>query len=81
MVVEGIFDGTAVRPLEPLELEPNQRVFIDIPQKKFSALEQQKIDEKIAAIDDIFGMLTPEEEKIYDETVSKKLNFNDRITV
>ncbi len=72
MVVEGIFDGTAVRPLEPLELEPNQRVFIDIP---------QKIDEKIAAIDDIFGMLTPEEEKIYDETVSKKLNFNERITV
>ena len=31
MVVEGIFDGTAVRPLEPLELEPNQSVFIDIP--------------------------------------------------
>ncbi|MBO4508330.1 MAG: hypothetical protein J5747_06790 [Spirochaetaceae bacterium] len=81
MLVEGIFDGTAVRPLEPLELEPNQRVFIEIPKKKFSPTEQQKIDEKIAAIDDIFGMLTPEEEKVYDDVVSKRMNFKERVTI
>ena len=81
MFVEGIFDGTAVRPLEPLELKPNQRVFIEIPKKSFSPSEQQRIDEKISALDDIFGMLTPEEEKLYDKVCAKRLNFKERVIV
>lgn len=79
MLVEGIFDGTAVRPLQPLNLKPNQHVFIDIPKKPFSEQEEQQINEKLAALDDIFGMLTPEEEKIYDKTLSHRLNFANRI--
>ena len=46
-----------------------------------AAMVTNDVPKMQAAIDDIFGMLTPEEEKIYDETVSKKLNFNERITV
>ncbi|MBR6296626.1 MAG: hypothetical protein VZR56_06280 [Treponema sp.] len=80
MIVEGIFDGSAVRPLEPLALELNQRVFIEIPKTKFSSTEQRKINEKIAALDDIFGMLTPEEEKTYDSVISNKMSFKERVT-
>ena len=32
MTIEGYFDGTAVRPLEPVDLKPQQKVFIDIPE-------------------------------------------------
>ena len=29
MTIEGYFDGTAVRPLEPVDLKPQQKVFIN----------------------------------------------------
>lgn len=78
MFVEGIFDGTAVKPLKPLLLEPNRRVFIEIQKKDLSSEEQQAINEKIDALDCIFGMLSPDEEKIYDDVVSNRLNFKER---
>lgn len=81
MFVEGIFDGTAVKPLEPIMLEPNQRVFIEIPPKNFSSKKQQLINEKIDALDGIFNMLNSDEEKIYDEVVSSRLNFKERNTL
>lgn len=81
MFVEGIFDGTAVKPLEPLNLNPNQRVFIQIPKKDFSLTEQKKINEKIDALDGIFGMLNSDEEKIYDAVLSNRLNFKERVSL
>lgn len=81
MLVEGIFDGTAVRPLEPLDLQPNQRVFIEIPKISFSKQKEEEIREKLAALDSIFGMLSPEEEKVYDEALSHRLNFTDEINL
>ena len=81
MFVEGVFDGTAVRPLEPLNLQPNQRVFIDIPKRYFSQEERKKINEKIEAVNGIFGMLSPDEEKIFDKVISDRLNFHERVTL
>ena len=34
MKIAAYFDGTAVRPLQPIDLEPNQKVYINIPRKK-----------------------------------------------
>ena len=42
MTIEGYFDGTAVRPLEPVNLKPQQKVFIDIPEQKETAEERKK---------------------------------------
>ena len=81
MFVEGVFDGTAVRQLKSLDLLPNQRVFIDIPTRKISQEEQQKINEKIEAVNGIFGMLSPTEEKIFDEVIADRLNFHERVTL
>lgn len=34
MTIQGYFDGTAVRTLEPVDLKVNQRVYINIPEGK-----------------------------------------------
>lgn len=36
MTIEGYFDGTAVRTLEPVDLKPNQRVFISVLDNDYS---------------------------------------------
>lgn len=42
MTIEGYFDGTAVRPLEPVDLKPQQKVFIDIPEPQDETAERKK---------------------------------------
>lgn len=44
MTIEGYFDGTAVRPLVPLHLKPQQKVFIHIPDSDFSDAKRERIE-------------------------------------
>lgn len=42
MTIEGYFDGTAVRPLEPVDLKPQQKVFIQVPERQETREERKK---------------------------------------
>lgn len=77
MTIEAYFDGTAVRPLEEVSLEPNQKVFINIPEKTeyVSRAETATLEEKLEALNAVCGMLTPEEAEVFDEVISHKVNF------
>lgn len=69
MTIEGYFDGTAVRPLEPVDLKVNQKVFIQIPNSEFSEEKNARIQEKLNAIHSVFGMLSETEAKAVDESI------------
>ena len=47
MTIEGYFDGTAVRTLEPVDLKPNQRVFISVLDNDYSDSKKQRIQKKL----------------------------------
>lgn len=51
MTIEGYFDGTAVRPLEPVDLKPQQKVFIQLPDKQETLEEKKK--RRLSALNDI----------------------------
>ena len=57
MTIEGYFDGTAVRTLEPVDLKPNQRVFISVLDNDYSDSKKQRIQEKLDSISSVYGML------------------------
>ena len=42
MVIEGYFDGTAVRTLEPVDLKPQQKVFIHVPETDLPESKKNK---------------------------------------
>ncbi len=65
MTVEAYFDGTSVRPLEPVDLKPQQKVFIYIPNMDFSKEQNIQIQKKLDAIHSVFGMLSDDEAQVY----------------
>ena len=76
MKIAAYFDGTAVRPLQPIDLEPNQKVYINIPRKKLrKAIDEEQIRRQHKAIDDVFGMLTEDETNALDQSLSQHLKF------
>ncbi len=77
MTIEGYFDGTAVRPLEPLNLKPQQKVFIHIPDSDFSDAKKERIESKLEAFHSVFGMLSEEESTVVDESIKSGLKFKD----
>lgn len=42
MTIEGYFDGTAVKPLEPVNLKPQQKVYIQIPEQTENKKSKQE---------------------------------------
>lgn len=76
MTVEGYFDGTAVRPLEPVDLKPNQKVFIQIPKDVtiINADEERK-KRQLAAIEALSNLLTKEESDELEKSLSQHLKF------
>lgn len=76
MTVEGYFDGTAVRTLEPVDLKPNQKVFIQIPKDVtiINADEERKKRQK-AAIEALSNLLTKEESDELEKSLSQHLKF------
>lgn len=78
MTVEGYFDGTAVRTLEPVDLKPNQKVFIQIPKDVtiINADEERK-KRQLAAINSIFGMLSKDEADAVDESIKAGIKLKE----
>ena len=46
MTIEGYFDGTAVRTFEPVDLKPNQRVFISVLDNDYSDSKKNSVPKK-----------------------------------
>lgn len=77
MTIEGYFDGTAVRPLEPVNLKPQQKVFIHIPNTDFSDAKKERIESKLEAFHSVFGMLSEEESSAIDESINSGIKLRD----
>ena len=77
MTIEGYFDGTAVRPLEPVDLKPNQRVFISVFDNDYSDLKKQRIQDKLDSIHSVFGMLSPEEAISVDDSIKEGIKIRN----
>lgn len=77
MTIEGYFDGTAVRPLEPIDLKPQQKVFIHIPNADFTEDQNRRVQKKLDAIHSVFGMLSDDEAKAVDESISTGIKLSD----
>ena len=76
MTIQGYFDGTAVRLLDPVDLKVNQRVYINIPKEKtFIDKEENRKEQQKAALRELCGLLTAEEAKKLDESLSQHLKF------
>ncbi|HAC32734.1 MAG TPA: hypothetical protein DCF70_08940 [Treponema sp.] len=77
MTIEGYFDGTAVRTLEPVDLKPNQRVFISVLDNSFSDSKKQRIQQKLDSINSVYGMLSSEESEAVDESIHTGIKFGE----
>ena len=77
MTIEGYFDGTAVKPLEPVDLKPQQKVYIHIPNSDLSDAKNTRIQKKLDAIHSVFGMLSEEEMKSVEDSISKGIKLKE----
>jgi len=77
MTIEGYFDGTAVRTLEPVDLKPNQRVFISVLDNSYSDSKKQRIQQKLDSINSVYGMLSSEESEAVDESIHTGIKFGE----
>ncbi len=77
MTIEGYFDGTAVRTLEPVDLKPNQRVFISVLDNSYSDSKKQRIQQKLDSINSVYGMLSSEESEAVDEAIHTGIKFGE----
>jgi hypothetical protein len=72
MKIQGYFDGTAVRPIQPLNLEPNQTVYIDVAKKKVkSESNEERVRRQVQAVNSLFNMLTDDEAKDFGKAMYK----------
>lgn len=69
MTIEGYFDGTAVRTLEPVDLKPNQKVFTSVLDNDLFDSKKQSIQEKQGSINSVYGMLFSEESKAVEDSI------------
>lgn len=81
MTIEGYFDGTTVRTLEPVELKPNQRVFISVLDKDYFDSKKIRVQEKLDSINSVYGMLSPDETKVVEDSIHARIKFGDIITI
>lgn len=78
MTVEGYFDGTAVRTLEPVDLKPNQKVFIQIPKDvTIIDADEERKKRQLAAINSVFGMLSKDEAAAVDESIKAGIKLKE----
>ena len=77
MTIEGYFDGNAVKPLEPMNLKPRQKVFIYIPNTDFSDIQNKRVQKKLDAIHSVFGMLSEDEAASVDESIADGIKLKD----
>ena len=79
MIIEGYFDGTAVRTLEPVDSKPNQRFFISVLDNDYSDSKKHRIQEKLDSINSVYGMLSPEESKVVEDSVHAEIKIGEVI--
>ncbi len=77
MTIEGYFDGTAVRTLEPVDLKPNQRVFISVLDNSYSDSKKLRIQQKLDSINSVYGMLSSEESEAVDDSIHTGIKFGE----
>ncbi len=75
MMIQGYFDGTAVRTIEPVDLKKNQTVYISIPSRPLSSGEEKQVQAQLAALDDVCGMLSSEEASAVEDSVNRGIHF------
>lgn len=81
MTIEGYFDGTAVRTLEPVDLKPNQRVLSAFWTMIILTQKKQRIQENLDSINSVYGMLSPEESKAVEDSVHAGIQLLDIIII
>ena len=81
MTIEGEFDGTAVRTLEPVDLKPNQRVLSAFWTMIILTQKKQRIQENLDSINSVYGMLSPEESKAVEDSVHAGIQLLDIIII
>ena len=81
MTIEGYFDGTAVRTLEPVDLKPNQRVLSAFWTMIILTQKKQRIQENLDSINSVYGMLSPEESKAVEDFVHAGIQLLDIIII
>ena len=79
MTIEGYFDGTAVRTLEPVDLKPNQRVLSAFWTMIILTQKKQRIQENLDSINSVYGMLSPEESKAVEDSVHAGIKLGEVI--
>ena len=77
MTIEGYFDGTAVRLLEPVDLKPQQKVFIHIPAEPSTETKEERKQRQLEAIHGLFGLLTKEEAAAVEESISAGIRLKE----
>lgn len=74
MTVEAYYDGNAVRPVKPLVLEKDQRVFITVPDKESDVMaDDHRMKRQLAALEVLGGLLDDEEIKEFDKAMQRRL--------
>lgn len=74
MTVEAYYDGNAVRPVKPLVLEKDQRVFITVPDKESEIMaDDHRMKRQLAALEVLGGLLDDEEIKEFDKAMQRRL--------
>ena len=81
MTIEGYFDGTAVRTLEPVDLKPNQWVLSAFWTMIILTQKKQRIQENLDSINSVYGMLSPEESKAVEDSVHAGIQLLDIIII
>lgn len=81
MTIEGYFDGTAVRTLEPVDLKPNQRVLSAFWTMIILTQKKQRIQENLDLINSVYCMLSPEESKAVEDSVHAGIQLLDIIII
>lgn len=69
MTIEGYFDRTSVRTIEPVDLKPNQKVFTSVLDNDLSDSKKQSIQEKQGSINSVYGMFFSEESKAVEDSI------------
>lgn len=77
MIVEGIFDGVAVKPIEECHISRNQKVFIDIPEHDMKNSDKNTLKNQIDAINAVCGILTKEEADAVDQSIADGIKIGE----
>jgi len=81
MVVEGYYDNGTVRPVKPLKLKENQKVYIELPADYEEELSEEELAERQRrqkeAIRGLFNLLDDDEVEEFDKAMQQGLKFKE----